>query len=158
MINIRNANISDTELIFNFINQLAIYEKLSHKVRTNPDELKSYLFGEHKYANVLIAEYDNIHVGFALYFYNFSTFLGKPGLFLEDLFVIENYRNLGIGKAMMKHLAAICVDNSFGRFEWNCLDWNPARKFYEMIGATPQDEWITYRLDGQNLIDFAKKI
>ncbi len=156
MINIRFANKNDIDLIFNFILELAIYEKLEHSFKKNKKELKKFLFGSKKYAEVLIAEFYNEPAGFALFFTNFSTFECKPGIYLEDLFVKEEFRNKGIGSALLKKLAEIAISRNYARFEWAVLDWNPARSFYAKLGAFPLNEWIIYRLTGDDLIKLAK--
>ncbi len=154
---IRFAEEKDTNLILKFIKGLAEYEKLANEVVATEDILKKSLF-EQKAAEVIIGEYHNESVGFALFFHNFSTFLGRPGLYLEDLFIIPEMRGRGFGKVMLSFLAKIAVDRKCGRFEWWCLDWNePSIKFYKSIGAVPMDEWITFRLTGEELIDLAKE-
>ncbi len=157
MINIRNANESDTNTILQFIKELAEYEKMSKDVTATEELLKENLFVK-KLAEVVIAEEDNIPVGFALFFHNFSTFLGKGGIYLEDLYVKPNMRNKGIGKKLLKYLANLAVERDCGRLEWSCLDWNePSIAFYKERGATPMDEWTVYRVTGENLIELARK-
>ena len=157
MINIRNANESDTNTILQFIKELAEYEKMSKDVTATEELLKENLFVK-KLAEVVIAEEDNIPVGFALFFHNFSTFLGKGGIYLEDLYVKPNMRNKGIGKLLLKYLANLAVERDCGRLEWSCLDWNePSIAFYKERGATPMDEWTVYRVTGENLIELARK-
>jgi GNAT superfamily N-acetyltransferase len=157
-INIRQATVDDVDCILDFIQQLAEYEKLAHEVVATSAQLKRILFGEKKYAEVIIAEIDNNPVGFALYFYNFSTFLAKPGLYLEDLYVVPTARGLKVGKALLVKLAQIAVANDCGRFEWSVLDWNqPAIEFYRAIGAVPMDEWTVQRLSGKALTSLANK-
>ena len=157
MINIRNANESDTNTILKFIKELAEYEKMSKDVTATEELLKENLFVK-KLAEVVIAEEDNIPVGFALFFHNFSTFLGKGGIYLEDLYVKPNMRNKGIGKMLLKYLANLAVERDCGRLEWSCLDWNePSIAFYKERGATPMDEWTVYRVTGENLIELARK-
>ncbi len=157
MINIRNANESDTNTILQFIKELAEYEKMSKDVTATEELLKENLFVK-KLAEVVIAEEDNIPVGFALFFHNFSTFLGKGGIYLEDLYVKPNMRNKGIGKMLLKYLANLAVERDCGRLEWSCLDWNePSIAFYKERGATPMDEWTVYRVTGENLIELARK-
>ena len=155
MINIRFANENDTELILNFIKSLAKFEKLEDKVTADLDLIHESIFGEKRYCEVIIAENNSIPAGFALFFHNFSTFLAKPGLYLEDLYVEEKYRGLGIGKALLKECAKIAIERNCGRFEWSVLDWNPAREFYEHLGAVPLNDWIVYRLTGDNLTKLA---
>ena len=149
---IRRAEPSDVPLILTFINELAVYEKLSHEVVATPELLERYLFGEEKIAHVVLGFERDEPVGFALYFLNFSTFVGRPGIYLEDLFVREAYRGKGYGKALLVHLANIAVENGYGRFEWAVLDWNtPAIEFYRSLGAQTMDEWIIHRVDGEAL-------
>lgn len=153
---IREAKYEDLGVILNFIKDLAIYEKLLHEVTANEEQLKKTLF-DREYAKILIAEYNDESAGMALYFHSYSTFLGKPGIYLEDLYVKEKFRGNGIGKKLLKKLAQICVENDFGRLEWSVLDWNkPSIDFYESLGAKSQDEWIKYRLDGNTLKELAK--
>lgn len=147
MFQIRPAKETDTETIFDLIKKLAIYEKLENDVITSPDELHHQIF-EKKYAEVIIAEEDEKPVGFALYFHNFSTFVGKPGLYLEDVFVEPEHRGKGYGKAILVELAKIAKERNCGRFEWSVLDWNtPSIEFYKSLGAKPMDEWTVFRLD-----------
>ncbi|UYL08031.1 GNAT family N-acetyltransferase [Bdellovibrio sp. SKB1291214] len=154
---IRKADVADCELILDFIKGLADYEKLSHEVVANPELLRENLFGPEPKAEVLIAEWDQQPAGFALFFHNFSTFLGRPGIYLEDLFVIPKFRAHGIGKGLLKRLAQLAVERKCGRLEWSVLDWNqPAIDFYVNVGAAPMDEWTVYRLTGDKLSDFAK--
>ena len=147
MISIRLATENDAGLLLNFIRQLAIYEKLSSEVVATEEKLKEYLFGAKKYAEALIGEFDNKPVGFALFFYNFSTFLSLPGIYLEDLFVNPDYRGKGIGKKLLLELVQIAKRKGFGRVEWAVLDWNkPAIEFYKSLGAKPNDKWTVYRI------------
>lgn len=153
---IRKALRSDVPTILNFIKLLAEYEKLSHEVIATPELLQEQIFGEKSPVQVLIAELDSKPVGFALYFYNFSTFLGRKGIYLEDLFVLPETRGQGVGKSLLQALAAQAVAEGCGRVEWSVLDWNkPAIDFYKSIGAGPMDEWTVYRLTGENLKAFA---
>jgi len=157
MLNIRPATPDDVTKILWFIRQLAIYEKAEHEVHASEDQIHSALFGHDAHCGSLIAEVDGEAVGFALYFFNFSTWLGKPGLYLEDLFVMPESRGQGAGKALLKALAKIAVDRGCGRFEWSVLDWNtPAIDFYQSLGAEPQSEWIIYRTHGEALNRLAK--
>ena len=134
------------------IRALADYEHLSHEVELDEAALREHLFGEHRYAEVLITEEPGAVVGFALFFHNFSTFLGKPGLYLEDLFVVPEHRGAGHGKALLARLAQIARDRGCGRLEWSVLDWNePSIQFYRALGARPMDDWTTYRLSGDAL-------
>ena len=147
MISIRKAQIEDSDLIFEFIKKLAKYEKLEHEVKTTIELLKENLFSNNKKAYCLIADYDSKPVGFALYFYNYSTFLGKPGLYLEDLFVDIDYRGKGIGKALLLELVKIAKNENLGRVEWSVLDWNkPSIDFYKSLGAKAMDEWTVFRI------------
>ena len=153
----RFATEQDVALIFNFIQALAEYEKMSDQVIANEDLLREWIF-EKKKAEVLFAMEDGKEVGFALYFHNFSTFLGRSGLYLEDLFVYPEYRGKGYGKAILKRLAAIAVERGCGRLEWACLDWNqPSIDFYRALGAEPMSDWTVYRLTGQTLEQMANE-
>ncbi len=149
---IRPAVATDAGLILAFVRELAEYEKLSHEVVTDEAGLAAQLFSEHPHAEVLIAEVDGAPAGFALFFHNFSTFVGKPGLYLEDLFVRPTFRGLGLGKRLMVRLAQIAVERDCGRFEWSVLDWNtPAIDFYRSLGAVGKDEWTVQRVSGDAL-------
>ena len=154
---IRKGVVEDCELILSFIKQLGEYEKLSAEVVATTTQLQQTLFGDKAFADVLIAEYDDQPVGFALYFYNYSTFLAKPGLYLEDLFVLPEMRGKQVGKSLLIHLAKIALDNDCGRFEWSVLDWNqPAIDFYQSIGAVAMDGWTGQRVSGEALNTLAK--
>ena len=145
---IRNATPADCGLILQFIRELAEYEKLTHEVVATEQGLHEHLFGTEPHAEVLIGEADRRPVGFALYFFNFSTFLGRPGIYLEDLFVRPDDRGKGYGKALLGCLARIAVQRGCGRLEWSVLDWNqPAIDFSQSIGATSMDGWTTNRLN-----------
>ena len=158
-IHIRPAERRDIGTIMQFIRDLADYEKALHEVLASEDDLEQILFGEDSRVEALICEIDGKAAGFAVYFFNFSTWLGKLGLFLEDLYVSPDYRGSGAGKALLKHLAGIAVARGCGRFEWNVLDWNtPAIEFYESIGAEAQNEWIGYRMAGDALRQFANSV
>lgn len=155
-ITIRKAGPQDCALILEFIKSLAEYEKALSEVKATEENLHTALFDDHPKAFALICSIDNSPVGFALYFFNYSTWTGKFGLFLEDLYIAPEHRGSGAGKALLKHLAQIALDSDCGRFEWNVLDWNePAIKFYQSFGAKPQGEWVGYRLAGSELRDFA---
>ena len=157
-LSIKKATIEDTEIIYNFICQLAKYEKLFDEVTTTPIQLKETLFGKNSNTETLIAYMDERPVGFALYFFNYSTFKGKRGLYLEDLFVIPEMRGNGIGKQLLKQLAIISLENDCARFEWSVLDWNtPSIEFYKSLGAVPMDEWTVYRLDEKGIKNLANK-
>lgn len=156
-LDIRKAQKSDTATILGFIKLLADYEKLAHEVVADEALLEQQIFSEHSPVQVLIAELDQKPVGFALYFYNFSTFLGRKGIYLEDLFVLPEVRGRGVGKKLLQTLAAQAVAEGCGRVEWSVLDWNePAIKFYKSLGAFPMDEWTVFRLTGKQLQDFAQ--
>lgn len=153
---IRDAVIDDSQTILNFITELAIYEKAEHAVKTNVEQIKKTIFGENSTVNAFICEEDGVAIGFAVYFYNYSTWLGKNGIYLEDLYVSKDKRGVGAGKAILKHLVKKAYDEGCGRVEWSCIDWNtPSREFYESIGAASQEEWIGYRLEGDTLAKFA---
>jgi GNAT superfamily N-acetyltransferase len=149
---VRSATRDDVPLILTFIRELATYEKLDHEVVATEAGLAETLFGEVPRAEVLIAEQDGVPAGFALFFHNYSTFLGKPGIYLEDLFVRPEARHHGIGRALLARLAEIAVRRGCSRLEWAVLDWNgDAIGFYRKLGATPMDDWTTYRLAGEAL-------
>ncbi len=150
---IRQAIEQDVPLILDFIRQLAVYEKLEDCVVATETDLRTALFGPRTYAEVIIAEHDGRPAGFALFFHNFSTFLGKPGIYLEDLFVLPSERGRGTGKALLLALARIAAARDCGRIEWSVLNWNePAIGFYRCLGAVPMDEWTVYRLRPEMLI------
>ena len=147
---------ADVPLILDFIKHLADYEKLSHEVVTTEDLLHKNLFGEEKVAEVVFGYEGDTPVGFALFFYNYSTFLGKRGIYLEDLFVLEEYRGKGYGKALLFYLAKLAKEKDCGRLEWAVLDWNqPAIDFYTSLGAKQMNEWIVNRVSGKTLDDLA---
>jgi GNAT superfamily N-acetyltransferase len=149
---IRTATVSDVPLIASLIRALAEYEKLAHEVRFDEAVLGQKLFGPRPYAEVIIGEIDGTPQGFALFFHNFSTFEGKPGIYLEDLFVKPEARGSGLGKALLSHLAALAVERDCARLEWSVLDWNePAIGFYKSLGAKFMDEWTVMRVDGAAL-------
>lgn len=151
----RFANENDIPLILDFIKALAEYEHMSDEVVADEDILKEWIF-EKKKAEVIFALDDGREVGFALFFHNFSTFLGRAGIYLEDLFVYPDARGKGFGKGLIKELARIAVSRGCGRLEWACLDWNrPSIDFYLSLGAVPMDEWTTYRVTGSTLTDLA---
>lgn len=155
-ITIRPAISSDSVTIMQFIRELAIYEKAEHEVLATVDDITESIFGASSTVSAVICEQDAHPIGFAVYFYNYSTWLGKNGLFLEDLYVTPSARGIGAGKALLKHLAKIALARGCGRFEWNVLDWNtPSIAFYESIGAKPQSEWIGYRMDEDTMRKFA---
>ena len=149
---IRPARPGDESLLLELIHELAVYEKAPAEAVATPELIHQALFGDQPTAEAVIAEWQEKSAGFALFFHNFSTWIGKPGLYLEDLFVRESVRGKGIGKALLLHLAGIARDRNCGRMEWSVLDWNrPAIEFYESLGAKPQSEWTVYRLDEKAL-------
>lgn len=153
---IRPASRLDAPLILSLINELASYEKLQHQVTASVPIIEEWIFDKHK-AEVIIAELDHNSIGFALYFYNFSTFVGKSGLYLEDLFIRPQYRGNGYGKALFLHLADIALEKNCGRFEWICLDWNqPSIDFYLSMGAVPMSDWTVYRIGEEQLRKLSK--
>jgi GNAT superfamily N-acetyltransferase len=153
---IRHAVEQDVPLILGFVKELAAYEKLSHEVTATAEDFRHNLFGKKSYAEVVIGEYHGEPVGYALYFYNFSTFTGRPGIYLEDLFIQPEQRGKGFGKALLAYLASVAVDRSCGRYEWAVLDWNqPSIDFYESFGAKLMKEWIITRLTGEALVKLA---
>ena len=152
LLSIRPATVDDVPLVRQLIAELAEYERLAHAAVATDDDLRAQLFGAHPAAEVLIGEVDGVPAAFALFFHNFSTFLGKRGLYLEDLFVRPAARGVGLGKHLMAALARIAVQRDCGRFEWSVLDWNaPAIGFYRTLGATGMDEWTVQRLEGEAL-------
>lgn len=153
---IRYAEEQDSEIILGFIKALAEYEKMSNEVVATPELLKEWIF-EKKKAEVIFAVENGKEVGFALFFHNFSTFLGRAGIYLEDLFVLPEHRGKGYGKALLKYLAQTTVERGCGRLEWCCLDWNkPSIDFYLSVGAKPLDDWTIYRLTGEELKSFSE--
>jgi len=149
---IRAATPDDIALLLTLIGELATYEKAPDEAVATPELIEQALFGQRPSAEAVIAEWNGQPAGFALWFHNFSTWLGKPGLYLEDLFVRESVRGHGIGKALLLHLAALARERGCGRMEWSVLNWNrPAIDFYESLGARPQSEWTVYRLDAKAL-------
>jgi GNAT superfamily N-acetyltransferase len=156
--NIRFAERKDTGLILQLIRELAEYEKLLHEVTTDEKMLEESLF-DRKDAEVIIAEYNNVPIGYALFFHNFSTFLGKRGLYLEDLYIRPEYRGRGFGKKLFAFLANLALERNCGRMEWSVLDWNrPSIDFYKSLGARPMNEWTVYRLTGDALWNLADKL
>ena len=154
-VSFRFANENDCGLILEFINALAVYEKMEDEVIATEDVLNEWLF-EKNAAEVIFAMEGDVEVGFALFFNNFSTFLGKAGIYLEDLYVKPEFRSKGYGKALIKKLAQIAVERDCGRFEWSCLDWNqPSIDFYLSLGAVPMEGWTVYRVSGDTLNDLA---
>jgi GNAT superfamily N-acetyltransferase len=155
---LRSATRNDVPVIAELIRGLARFEKLEQEVVMTEDLLAAGLFGERPYAEVVLAEDDGRPVGFALFFHNFSTFLGRPGIYLEDLFVLPEQRGQGIGRMLLAHLARLAVERGCGRLEWAVLDWNQdAIKFYERLGARPNSDWTVYRLTGEALTGLARQ-
>jgi GNAT superfamily N-acetyltransferase len=155
---IRPSTVEDVPLILGFIRGIAEYEKLSHEVTATEADIRESFFGERPAAECVLAFWDGKPAGFAVFFHNFSTFLGRAGLYLEDLFVRPEFRGKGIGKALLLHLAGIARDRKCRRFEWAVLDWNkPAIEFYKKLGARPMEEWTIFRLAGKALEGLDRK-
>ena len=155
---LRAATPADAPVLFNLIQALAEYERLAHAVTGNVEALTEHLFGDRPYVEAILAEYDAQAVGFALFFYNYSSFLTKPGIYLEDLFVLPEYRRQGIGKALLTFLAQLAVSRGFGRLEWSVLDWNEsAIAFYQNMGAAVLPDWRICRVTGESLLQLASK-
>ena len=153
---LRAATVADVPQILAFIRALADYERLLHEVVATEDGIRQALFGPRPYAEVVLAEDDGAPIGFALFFHTFSTFVGVPGLYLEDLFVVPEARGRGVGRALLAHLSRLAVERGCGRVEWAVLDWNaPAIRFYESLGARPNSEWTVYRLTDEPLAALA---
>ena len=153
---IRAAQPNDAAAILHFIRELAIYERAEDEVVATEGDIRASLFGSGP-ARALICSVDGVEAGFAVYFFNYSTWQGRKGLYLEDLYVTPVYRKAGAGKALLKKLAQIAVAEGCGRFEWSVLDWNePALEFYRSIGAAPMPEWVRHRMAGAALLDFAR--
>jgi GNAT superfamily N-acetyltransferase len=156
-LNIRNAVADDAALILRFIRDLAIYEKAESSVQTDEAGIRESLFGGDATARALVCERDGQAIGYAVFFYNYSTWLGRKGIYLEDLYISPEHRGAGAGKALLQYIAQLAVAQGCGRFEWSVLDWNmPAIEFYRAAGARPQDEWTVYRLEGTALQRFAE--
>ncbi len=154
--NLRFAEEKDSSLIYELIKELAVYEKMADRVIATEEILKESIF-DRKVAEVLIAEADGAAIGYAMYFYNFSSFIGKPGIYLEDLFIRPEYRGRGFGKTILSYLAELAVERNCWGMEWTCLDWNePSIQFYESIGAINWEGWRIYRLQGKALNNLAK--
>jgi GNAT superfamily N-acetyltransferase len=155
---IRQATASDAPVILSFIKKLAVYEKLASEVTATEEILRETLFGQRRYAEVIIGYHRGEPVGFALFFHNYSTFLGKPGIYLEDLFVDEQHRGKGFGKALLVHLARLTKQRNCGRLEWSVLDWNePSINFYKALGARSMDDWTVFRVTGEALDKLANE-
>lgn len=156
-LNLRTATVEDVGTILTFIKELAEYEKLSHQVVGDEAQLRKTLFGDRPAAEVIIAEFEGVPAGFALFFHSYSTFLARPGLYLEDLYVSPKLRGHGIGKKLLSRLAEIAIERGCGRFDWSVLDWNePAIRFYENLGAEPMKGWTVYRVTGDALEKLAR--
>jgi GNAT superfamily N-acetyltransferase len=154
---IRIATVEDTKTIFRFICELAEFEKAADKVVTDVDALKETVFGKDAVVDALIYDLEGEPVAFALWYYTFSTWQGRPGIYLEDLYVTPDARGRGIGSTILRYLASYALEHGYGRFEWSVLDWNtPAIRTYDATGAKPQSEWIRYRLSDDELKAFAK--
>jgi GNAT superfamily N-acetyltransferase len=155
---LRTAQAADVDVILSFIQELAEYERLVHLVEADAESLRETLFGSARYAEVVIAEYDTQPAGFALFFHNYSTFMARPGLYLEDLYVKPAFRGSGIGGRLLAHLGELAVQRGCGRLEFSVLDWNqPAIDVYENLGAQPLDDWTTYRFTGSALRELATR-
>ena len=155
---IRPAVEEDAAVILSLIKELADYENLSHEVAATENDIRKTLFGERPFAETLIGEYEGLPISFALFFHTFSTFAGKPGIYLEDLYVQPAHRGKGFGSKMLAHIAALARERDCGRFEWSVLNWNtPAIRTYEKLDASPMKEWILYRLSGEALNRLADK-
>jgi GNAT superfamily N-acetyltransferase len=153
---VRTATADDTSILFKFIVDLAIYEKAEHEVLATEQTIKASIFAENSHVFALICELDGVAIGSAIYFFNYSTWLAKSGLYLEDLYVMPEYRGKGAGIKLLKTMAKIAVEKGCARFEWSCLDWNTSsREFYHSLGAVAQEEWVGYRMTGKTLSNFA---
>jgi GNAT superfamily N-acetyltransferase len=151
-LDIRPATVSQVRLVMNFIWEIAEYEKLTHEVVTDEDILRENLFGKNRSAEAVIGYHKEKPVGYAIFFYNFSSFTGRPGLYIEDIYVKPEHRGMGFGRAFMLYLARLATDKKCGRMEWAVLTWNePAIKFYKKLGAVSMDEWRIFRLSGESL-------
>ncbi|AHM73543.1 GNAT family N-acetyltransferase [Yersinia hibernica] len=156
-ITIRQARPEDATVIYDMIYELAVYEKAPQEVVTTPDEIRETLFGAGSKTEALICENAGKTIGYAVFFTSYSTWLGRNGIYMEDLYISPEYRGKGAGKALLKNIAQCAVKRQCGRLEWSVLDWNqPAIDFYQSIGALPQSEWVRYRLDGEALLKFAE--
>lgn len=156
-ITIRQARPADAQTIYDMIYELAVYEKAPEEVVTTPEEIRETLFGAESQTEALICEVDGTAVGYAVFFTSYSTWLGRNGIYLEDLYISPDSRGNGAGKTLIRHIAQLAVQRRCGRLEWSVLDWNqPAIDFYKSIGAEPQSEWVRYRLAGNALVEFAE--
>lgn len=158
-VDIRPAQATDAQAIYDMIFELAVYEKAPEEVITTPEEIRETLFGAESKTEALICEIDGATIGYAVFFTSYSTWLGRNGIYLEDLYISPGARGNGAGKALIKHIAQLAVQRGCGRLEWSVLDWNqPAIDFYLSIGAAPQSEWVRYRIDGEALLKFAQSV
>jgi GNAT superfamily N-acetyltransferase len=157
-VRVRVASEADVPLILSFIKELAEYERLSHEVVATEEALQKWLFGERPVAEVAIGDDEDEPAGFALFFHNFSTFLGRPGIYLEDLYVRPEFRGRGVGRVLLTHLAKLAKERGCGRLEWSVLNWNgPAIGFYESLGASQVDGWTVYRVTGEALEELTRR-
>jgi GNAT superfamily N-acetyltransferase len=156
-LNIRAAGVEDVPLILEFVRGIAEFENLTHLVTATEETLKESMFGEKSYAEVFFAELDGVPAGFTVFFHNFSTFVGRQGLYIEDIFVKPEFRGRGVGKAMFLHCVKLAKERNCGRMEWAVLDWNPARKFYEYFGSEPVEGWQIYRMGADKFESALKK-
>lgn len=155
-LHVRSATAADAGILFTFIKDLAIYEKAEDEVLATEQTIKQTIFAKDSHVYALICELDGVAIGSAIYFFNYSTWLAKSGLYLEDLYVMPEYRGKGAGVKLLKAMAKIAKNKDCARFEWSCLDWNtPSREFYHSLGAVAQQEWVGYRMSGKTLNDFA---
>jgi GNAT superfamily N-acetyltransferase len=155
---IRPATPSDVSALHALIRELALYERLEHQAVGTTEDLQTHLFGTRPYAEALVAEDDGRVVGFALFFHNYSTFLARPGLYLEDLFVLPEHRRKGHGRALLRELAGVAVQRRCGRFDWSVLHWNePAMRFYAALGAQRMGEWLNFRMTGEAIERLARE-
>ncbi len=156
---VRSATADDAGILFKFIKDLAIYEKAEDEVLATEKTIKETIFADNSHVFALICELDGVAISSAIYFFNYSTWLAKSGLYLEDLYVMPEYRGKGAGVKLLKAMAKIAVEKDCARFEWSCLDWNtPSREFYDSLGAAAQEEWVSYRMTGKTLSDFAAEL
>ena len=155
-LHVRASTAADAGILFTFIKDLAIYEKAEDEVLASEQTIKQTIFAHDSHVYALICELDGVAIGSAIYFFNYSTWLAKSGLYLEDLYVMPEYRGKGAGVKLLKTMANIAKEKDCARFEWSCLDWNtPSREFYHSLGAVAQEEWVGYRMTGKTLNDFA---
>ncbi|WP_406662315.1 GNAT family N-acetyltransferase [Methanolobus sp. ZRKC3] len=157
IISIRQTSEADTPIIMDFIKGIADFEGLSDLVTATEDELRGSLFGKRQYAEAVIAEVDAKAAGFLIFFHNFSSFRGKPGIYIEDIYVHQEFRGKGVGRALMTYCRKVAKERNCGKISWSVLDWNPARKFYEHIGGQFQDEWLAYHIDEKGIEELANK-